>query len=318
MGDVDNQYRASYQVLLVTLWITLLVLAVKFWASWTTRSLSILADFLHTLLDCFSIVLSLTATISRRQAAGQELRTHRPHHTVAVLALVAFLGFIGFTILAICLFYFQDFVKSAAAAPDLTVDLSLVLLLSTVVAVHICLVLFERNQAAILGNPMLRDNANHILQDIWLTGLMLIGLIGISQGYLWLDPLLTVFLTLMLAPSLWRILERQLPSLVSQMAIAPEALVQIAAQVEGVSGCPKVRSQGVIGRQLFIRMYVLLHPEFMGVAHLIGERLENILRERYGAVRAKIYVKNVADTSRPWQDSLNPGRHKRYKKGDRK
>ena len=319
MGDVQGQYRASYQVLFLTLWLTLLVLAVKFWAGWTSRSLSILADFLHTLLDCFSILLSLSTTTSRQQVgqSGRALRTHRQQHTVAVLLLVAFLGFIGFTMLAICLFHFSDFLASSTEAPDLKVDLPLVLLLSAVVAVHICLVLFERYESSALRNPTLRHSANYILRGMWLTGLMLAGLVGVSQGYLWLDPLMTIFLTLMLAPSLWRILNQQLPSLLHQMAIAPETLAQIAAQVEGVSDCPKVYSQGVIGDQLFIRMYLLLHPEFMSVAHLIGERLENVLRERYGAA-TKIYVKNIDDKSVPWQDALNLNAKGRQRKGDRK
>ncbi|MBW4658618.1 MAG: cation transporter [Drouetiella hepatica Uher 2000/2452] len=316
MGDVQGQYRASYRVLFLTLWLTLLVLAVKFWAGWTSRSLSILADFLHTLLDCFSILLSLSATASMQQSgqqSGQALRTHRQQHTVAVLLLAAFLGFIGFTMVAICLFHFRDFLASSTEAPELNVDLPLVFLLSAVVAVHICLVLFERYESSALRNPTLRHSANYILQGMWLTGLMLAGLIGISQGYLWLDPLLTIVLTLMLAPSLWRILKQQIPSLVHQMAIAPETLAQIAAQVEGVSDCPKVFSQGVIGDQLFIRLYLLLHPEFMSVAHLIGERLENILRERYGAV-TKVYVRNIADKSMPWQNALNLDAKKRRKR----
>ncbi|HEY9641722.1 MAG TPA: cation diffusion facilitator family transporter [Coleofasciculaceae cyanobacterium] len=305
MGDVYNRYRVSYQVLAVTLWLTLLVLAVKFWASWTTRSLSLLADLLHTLLDCFSIILSLLATVALQQNPGQELRTHRQWHTAAVLLFTAILGFMGFTLLVVCGLHLQTFGVNSTEPTDLQVDLPLVLLLSVVVAVHLCLVLFQRYQSTLLGNPILRHSANYILQDIWLTILMLVGLAGISQGYAWLDPLISLFLTLMLAPSLWRMLHCQLPSLTYQMAIAPETLRQIAIQVEGVSDCHKIRSQGVLGRQIAIQMYLLMHPEFMGIAHLIGERLENILRERYGAVRATIYVKDISSDSGRWQDAFH-------------
>ena len=90
MGDVNHRYQASYRVLFAALWLTLLVLAVKLWASWATKSLSILADFLHTLLDCFSIGLSLTTTAKLEQIANpeihlQDLRTHRKRHTAVVL-----------------------------------------------------------------------------------------------------------------------------------------------------------------------------------------------------------------------------------------
>lgn len=315
MGDVESRYRASYQVLFATLWITLLVLAVELWASWTSRSLSLLADFLHTLLDCFSIGISITATARLREIPISDsrlrgLRTHRKRHTAAVLLLTAFVGFIGFTLLALGLLSLQQAWVDPTVLP-LRVNLSLVLLLAIVIAVQVCGVLFERYESRVLGNPMLHHSASHILQDLWLTLLLLVGLVGITQGYSWLDPLMTIGLVVMLAPSLWRILDKQLPSMMYQMAIAPESLTQLALKMEGVSACDRIRSQGVLGRQVFIQMYLRLHPEFMGMAYLIGERLEGVLRDRYGAVRVKIYVKDTTDKFQPWQDSLQLARKKR-------
>jgi divalent metal cation (Fe/Co/Zn/Cd) transporter len=304
MKDVERRYRASYRVIFVTLWVTLLVLAVKFWASWTTQSLSILADFLHTLLAGFSVVLSLNAITTLRQIPGQQLRTHQQLHTISVLLLTAVLGFIGFTLLVVSLFQVQVVLFGSTTLSSIRLDMSLVVLLGVVLAVYSCLILFERYESTLLGNPILRQNANFILQGIWLTGLMLAGLVGILQGYTWLDPVMTIVLVLMLIPNLWRILKHQLPSFVEQIAIAPESLYQIVIQIEGVSDCYKIYSQGMVGRQVVVRMYLLLHPEFMNVAHLIGERLEGILRERYGAVKAKIYVKDSAGQLKQWQDSL--------------
>ena len=316
MGDAYNRYWASYRVLFITLWLTLLVLAVKLWASWATRSLSLLADFLHTLLDCFSIGLSLTTTATLQQIPNpemrlQDLRTHRKRHTAAVLLITALIGFVGFLLITICSFFLYHFWTEPTTLPPLKVDLPLVVLLAIVTAMQICLVLFERHESRLLGNPTLRQNANHILQDSWLTVLMLAGLVGISRGNFWLDPLITIALTLMLAPSLWRILDKQLPSMMYQMAIAPESLSKLAAKIEGVADCRELRSQGVLGRQVVIQMYLLLQPEFMSMAHLIGERLEGLLRERYGAVKTKIYVKDTTGKPQRWQDSTTVSRKKK-------
>ena len=316
MGDVNHRYQASYRVLFAALWLTLLVLAVKLWASWATRSLSILADFLHTLLDCFSIGLSITTTAKLEQIANpeirlQDLRTHRKRHTAVVLLLTALLGFIGFTLLAVCFFSLQQFWADPVLLPPLQVDLPLVVLLAIVIATQLCLVLFERRESRQLGNPTLRQNANHILMHSWLTLLMLAGLVLISQGYFWVDSLMTILLTFMLAPNLWRILNQQLPSLMYQMAIAPESLSKLAAKIEGVTGCHTLRSQGVVGRQLMIEMYLLLQPEFMSMAHLIGERLEGLLRERYGAVKTKIYVKDNTNKLQRWQNSTSIARKRK-------
>jgi cation diffusion facilitator family transporter len=317
MGDAIGRYRASYRVLFATLWLTLLVLAVKLWASWTTRSLSLLADFLHTLLDCFSIGLSIVSTAMLRQvpigSELQDLRTHRKRHTAAVLLLTAFLGFVGFTLLALSTFFVQQFWADPTQLPPLEVDLALVVLLAIVSAVQVCWVLFERYESRVLGNPTLRHNANHVLQDCWLTLLLLASLVGISQGYRWIDPLTTIILTLMLVPSFWQMLDRQLPSLMNQMAIAPESLIQLASKIEGVADCDRIRSQGILGQQLFIQMYLRLRPEFMGMAHLIGERLEGLLRDRYGAVSAKIYVKDTTGKLQRWQDALSLAQKKQRK-----
>ena len=316
MGDVNHRYHASYRVLFATLWLTLLVLAVKLWAIWATRSLSILADFLHTLLDCFSIGLSLNATAKFQQIDNsemrlQDLRTHRKRHAAVVLLLAALLGAAGFVLLAVCSFFFQQFWVDPAMLPPLKVDLPLVVLLAIVIAVQICLILFERYESRRLENPALRQNANHILGHSWLTLLVLAGLVGTSQGYFWIDPLITIVLTLMLAPNLWGILNKQLPSMMYQMAVAPESLSKLAAKIEGVTDCHTLRSQGVVGRQVVIEMYLLLQPEFMSMAHLIGERLEGLLRERYGAVKTKIYVKDNTNKLQRWQNSMSVARKKR-------
>jgi divalent metal cation (Fe/Co/Zn/Cd) transporter len=317
MGDANNRYRGSYRVLFATLWLTLLVLAVKLWASWATRSFSLLADSLHTLLDCFSIGLSLTTTATLQQIPPsletrlQDLRTHRKRHTAVVLLLTAFLGFAGFTLLAICTFFLQEFWVEPTLLPAVKVDLSLVVVLAIVSAMQVCLVLFERHESRLLGNPTLRQNANHILKDSWLTLLMLAGLAGVSQGYVLLDSLNAIALTVMLAPSLWRILDKQLPSMMYQMAVAPESLSKLASKIEGVADCRELRSQGVLGRQVVIQMYLLLQPEFMSMAHLIGERLEGLLRERYGSVKTKIYVKDSTGKLQRWQDSMSVSRKKK-------
>ncbi|NJO43560.1 MAG: cation diffusion facilitator family transporter [Cyanobacteria bacterium CRU_2_1] len=293
MIEAQSRYQASYRILFVTLWLTLLILAVKVWAGLATRSLSLLVDSLHTLVDSFSTLLSLMTVSSLHQTSGWDIRGHRKRDAVMVLLVVAFLGFAGFSLLSGAVYQLLVLIRDPSRLPTIDINLPLITLLTVVVAIHVCLVLFERYEGRVLASSPLRHNANHILQDVWLTILMLLGLIGVSLGLVWLDSLMTLGLLVMLLFSVWQVLSRQLPSLLCQMAIAPEAIAQIAVQVEGVSECRQIRSQGVIGRHIFVQMHLRLHPEFMNAAHLITERLENILRERYGSVQTKISVETI-------------------------
>lgn len=293
MVEAHRRSQAGCRVLLIVLWLTLMILAVKVWAGWATRSLSLLADSLHVLIDSFSTFLSLCTVLSLGQTSGREVWGHRRREAAAILTLVAGLGFLSFSLMGVSAYQFQALMQNTSLLPAVQVDLPLILLLTIVISIHICLVLFERYESTILDLSVLRLNANHILTDIWLTIAMLLGLVGVLAGYVWLDSLMAIVLLLMLIPSLWRVLNQQIPSMTHHMAIAPEVLAQLALQVEGIVACQEVRSRGLLGRHLLIQMHLSVHPEFMTVAHLVTERLEKLLRERYGSVQTRFYVRKA-------------------------
>jgi divalent metal cation (Fe/Co/Zn/Cd) transporter len=128
------------------------------------------------------------------------------------------------------------------------------------------------------------------MQDAWLTLLVLGGLVGVGRGYSWIDPVLAIVMVITATISCWRILNWQLPSLMRQIAIAPEALAQTIHQVEGITHCYAINSRGTVGRHVFVEMHLILHPECMSIARTIAEKVERVIRERYGPARVVIYI----------------------------
>ncbi|MGF1497678.1 MAG: cation diffusion facilitator family transporter [Elainellaceae cyanobacterium] len=287
MTELDDRRWASYRVLLAALWLTLLMVGIKIWAAWATGSLSLLAEALHTLLDSFSLVLSLVAIAAPPPLIAYNIWSHGRREAAFFLSLVALLGFAGVTILMLAL----QRLHQRLGLPD-TVNASppLIQLLGVVIAINICLVIFERYEAGILASPLLRLSAIQGLRSVWLTSLVLLGLLGVQYGLAWLDPLIAVGLVLLLASHCWRIINRQLPFLVKQVAIAPEALAQLAQQVDGVMKCRWVRSQGLVGRFTWVELGLVLQPEFPGISRQICQQLEARIRERYGPVRVVIHL----------------------------
>ena len=49
-----------------------------------------------------------------------------------------------------------------------------------------------------------------------------------------------------------------MPWLVDEMAVAAETIYDIALQVPGVINCHYIASRGVIGRQVFIEMHLII------------------------------------------------------------
>ena len=303
MPEAKNPKGVSRQILLLTLWLTLLMLAVKVGAGWATRSLSLLAESLHTVIDGFSTVLSLIAISSPNRQSGREVWGHGRLETTLALLLVALLGFACFSLLGLSL---QQLMVTPmlTAIPPVKMELSLIGLLTIVFLASVGLAYFERKIGRSIESSILKLNARQILEDSWLTFALLVALLGIWRGYHWLDPIMTIVMVVTAAISCWRVLNWQLPLMVRQMAIAPEAIGQIVRQLQGVTHCCEVRSRGIVGRQVFVEMRIALHPEFVGMSGWIIEQIEAEIRNHYGPVQVMVYVDESNDDPQHPLDSV--------------
>jgi len=289
MPESQGRRWASRRVLLVSLWLTLLLLAVKIWMSWVTQSLSLVSESLHTLIDSFSLLLSLMAVASPSMAE-RAVWGHGKRETTMALLLTAFMGFTCLSLLAIALQQLQAVIADSTTLLPIQSTLPLLQGLSVVMATNFCLAFFKRYEAEVFDSNALRLSAYHGFQDAWLMLMVALGWVGVWRGYTWIDPLLTLGIVVMAIAACWRVLNQQLPLLMQPMAIAPEALAETIHQVEGITHCYGIRSRGVVGRQVVVEMHLILHPECVDVARQLAIRVERAIRERYGAARVVIYI----------------------------
>ena len=287
MAEAEGRRRASRQVLLASLWLTLLVLGVKVWIGWATQSLSLLAESLQTLVNGFSLLLSTIAATSR-YPVNREAGGHGKVEASMALLLVALMGFACLSLLMASIQQLAAIAQSVVVTVQ--INPPLLQLLGVVLATNFCLACFLRYEAGILENNALRFSATHLFQDMWLMLPVLVALVGVEHGYVWLNPLLAIVMVVLAVCNCWRIFNWQLPSLMKQIAIAPEALAQTIHQVEGITHCYGIQSRGMVGRQVFVEMHLILHPECLSIARTIAERVERAIRDRYGPAKVVIYI----------------------------
>jgi divalent metal cation (Fe/Co/Zn/Cd) transporter len=122
---------------------------------------------------------------------------------------------------------------------------------------------------------------------------------GVWVGWVWLDAVLAILLVLLALGSCWQIVNWQLPLLVEQSAIAPEALAQIVREVGGVSHCYQIQSKGLVGRFVQVQMRIIVHPDFTSFTSLILERIETTIQERYGSVQVTLSIDDDLTDSTP-------------------
>ena len=286
--DCDRRKRL---VLLAVLWVLLFVFSIKVSAGWAARSLSLLAESLHSLIHLSSLFLSLVAPFAFTQVAGRPVCGHGKRESAIVLTLVTLLGFFGLSLIGLSISQLHALEQGIAEPFGIRTSLLLGQFLGILIAISVGVTLLLRYQAKQLGSrALLHFHAVYCLREAGLTVLVLIGLAGVSQGYRWIDPLLAIVLVGFAAMNLWRTLSRQLPMLIQQTAIAPESIVEMVRQVSGVTHCYQIQSRGIVGRYVIVEMRLVVHPEFSSQSYEIAEQVEGALRERYGPVQAVIRI----------------------------
>ncbi|HEY9632183.1 MAG TPA: cation transporter [Coleofasciculaceae cyanobacterium] len=299
MTEGQNREQISRLILFTILWLTLFILSVKVSAAWATRSLSLMAESLQTLLTSFSVLLSLLRTKAPKRARRPSTYGHSKRETVITLLLVAVLGFAGLNLLIMSIQQLVITISGETLTFPANVSLPLIQLLSVVVVTSLGLAILGLYQAKALSNTPLRFNATQLLKDVLLTILLIVGLMGVWVGWVWLDAVLAILLVLLALGSCWQIVNWQLPLLVEQSAIAPEALAQIVREVGGVSHCYQIQSKGLVGRFVQVQMRIIVHPDFTSFTSLILERIETTIQERYGSVQVTLSIDDDLTDSTP-------------------
>jgi cation diffusion facilitator family transporter len=282
-------YRAQIRwVLLFTLLLNLVVTVLKGVVGFWTGSLSLLADALHSVTDSANNVLGL---VTNQMASPEPDRDHpyghQKYEAVGALGIAAFLSIACFEILQGAIERLWLGGKTVAmSAPALWIML-------IVLGINIGVAYYERQEGRRLGSQLLLADAHHTMSDIWITLTVLAGLIGVWRGVQWLDIALAFPVAILVIRSGWVVLSANLPWLVDEMAIAPEAIHGVVMDVPGVLNCHSIASRGLLGRQVFIDMHLIVEPTDVASAHAITERVEERLESEFGPARVTIHVEPI-------------------------
>ncbi|WP_016953173.1 cation diffusion facilitator family transporter [Anabaena sp. PCC 7108] len=296
----DNRAEVR-KVLIITLLLNLFVMGLKAFVGYSTGSLSLLADALHSVTDSANNVLGLFASkFSSPYPDREHPYGHHKFEAVGALGISAFLGIACFEII-------QGAVERILKGSEpVTITAAELWLLLIVLGVNIFVTFYERGVGKRIGSPILIADATHTMSDVWVTIAVLGGLIGIWWlNFQWLDVVLAFPVALLVFWSGWSVLKENLPSLVDEMAIAPEAIHAIAVAVPGVVNCHDIASRGVLGRQVFMEMHLIVDAPDVETAHRITEEVESQLEARFSPVRILIHVEPPAYKSE--NISFEPG-----------
>jgi cation diffusion facilitator family transporter len=281
-----QDYRGQVRwVLVITLVLNLVVVVLKSGVGWWTGSLSLLADALHSVTDSANNVLGLvTNQLASPQPDRDHPYGHQKYEAVGALGIAAFLGIACFEILK------GAVERILTAGQPVTMSATALWIMLGVLGINIFVAFYERGVGLRLGSKILIADAQHTMSDVWITISVLAGLIGVWLGVQWLDVAIAFPVALLVFRSGWKVLRDNLPWLVDEMAIAPEAIHTTVMQVPGVVNCHDIASRGLLGRQVFIDMHLIVEPQDVAAAHRVTEQVEAALEAKYGPARITIHI----------------------------
>ena len=283
-GGGDHR-QAIQRVLLITLGLNLTVVVLKATVGSLTGSLSLMADALHSVTDSANNVLGLaTNRLANPIPDRDHPYGHHKFEAIGALGIAAFLGIACFEILT------SAIERILIGGEPVTMGPTALWIMLLVLGINIGVAFYERRVGLALNSKILIADARHTMSDIWVTIVVMAGLIGIWQGIQWLDVALAFPVALLVFKSGWTVLRENLPWLVDEMAIAPEAIHAQVIQVPGVVNCHSIASRGLLGRQVFIDMHLVVQPTTVEAAHAITEAVEARLEELYRPARITIHI----------------------------
>ncbi len=286
-SELQKRKDSIQQVLYITLGLNLIVLETKFCLGLATGSLSLLADALHSFTDSASNVVGLIAMrLANPKPDWDHPYGHSKFESLGALAIAGFLIVTCIEILRSAI----ERIFATQGTESLTVDNLDLILMIGVLIINIGVAIYEKNRGKALRSTLLLADARHTLSDVWVTIAILIGLVGVKQGWLWLDTILTFVVAGFIFHSAWEVLQENIPSLTDRVAIPAKDILELTMGVYGVLNCHSITSRGKLDHEIFIEMHMVVAPQDIKTAHAVTEEVERKLQEKYGLVHVTIHL----------------------------
>lgn len=284
-----NEYQRGVQrVLVITLALNLAVVAGKLFAGILAGSLSVISDAIHSSVDSLNNVVGLV--VMRYATAEPDDEHPYGHAKFETLAAFAIAGFLFVTCYQIGLSAFKKLFSHEAATIEIT-PLTISVMIVTI-AVNVFVAVYEQREGRRLQSEFLIADAIHTRSDILVSCSVLTGLFLIRQGYVWLDPVVSLAVAAFIAWNGYQIFKTTVPVLVDAAPVPSIRITEIAEAVPGVHSVHDVRSRSY-GGQMFIEMHLHVAAEVEAdhvASHAITEAVEERLADEFGKVTATIHV----------------------------
>jgi cation diffusion facilitator family transporter len=282
-----TEINTSPQVKNILKWIlvlNLLVLAIKAFIGIRAGSLSIIGDSVHSGIDSINNIIALfMIKLASEPPDSQHPYGHAKFETLGALAVVAFLAITSFELIE------KSIIRLLNPNEFPKIESMTIWLLVLTLAVNIFVWLYEKSAAKKFNSYLLLADAEHTFSDILVTSSILLSVFFIARGYLWLDPVLCLFIAFVILRSGWIILKDTIPILVDEAWLQAEDISALILNTPRVVGFTHLRSRRGRDRN-FIEMTVKFDTDSLLEAHALSHQIEEKIIHKFGQAEVTIHI----------------------------
>ena len=264
--------------------LNILVALIKCFIGFRAGSLSIIGDSVHSGIDSLNNIIALVMIkLASEPPDKKHPYGHSKFETLGALAVVAFLAIASFELIEksiMRLFNPSEF-------PHIE-QITIYLLLVTLV-INIFVWSYEKAAGERYNSALLKADAAHTFSDILVTISILASVFFITQGHLWLDPILGLVIAGVILRSGIEILQQTVPILVDEAWLVPDDVREIVMSTYKVKSFAAFRSRKVHD-QAFLEMTIRVETDSLAEAHEISHTIEEKIIEKYGEAEITIHI----------------------------
>ena len=225
-------------VLYRVLVLNFVVAAAKIALGLTSGAVSVLSDGFHSLTDTASNVVAIFGVrIAGAPPDEDHPYGHRKFETMASVGILLFLLLVLLEVLSAAWERFRT-----GGEPSITA-LTFVVMGATF-AVNLAGVFYERGAGARLQSEVLLADAHHTLSDLLTSATVIAALVGVQNGYAWLDPAAALIVAVFIGYACWEIFRSTSGILADRFVIPEEEIRAVVGSVPEVIGCHHIRTRG--------------------------------------------------------------------------
>jgi cobalt-zinc-cadmium efflux system protein len=251
------------------------------------NSLVLLTDAAHNLTDVIALALSLYAVwlALRPSNAAKTFGYHRAG------ILVALINSTTLVVISIGIFYsaYQRFLSPPEVKSGVLIVVGLIAF-----AVNLLTALLVMQGSE--NDLNLRSTFLHLMGDVVSTlGAVAAGVVIFFTGWNWLDPLVSVFIGLLILWNAWGILRESVDILLESTPrdVDMDAMIRDMSQVEGVLGVHDLHVWSITQSMRTMSAHVLTDDIAISLGAQIQGQLDELLLKRYNIEHATLQLECV-------------------------